>query len=326
MSVEHRPPRRSRYRAGSLVRVRSAEEIAATLDEHGTLDGLPFMPEMTRYCGTTFRVRSSAHKTCAYQVGLRGMAGASHLEGLHCDGSAHAGCQSRCPLYWKDAWLEPAGEPGRRAPSTSNGELERKAWRSLRVRGRDPDSGTYSCQGTEVLQASVPLPFWAVRQYWDDVRSGNVSLGALLRGLPVLVFNRYQSLSRRLLPARLRIRGGRLYPEVVGTQTQTPDVRLGLADGEEVRIRTHAEILGTLDPGGRNRGLGFDLDMAPFCGERARVHHRVQVRIDENTGEVTRVRNPCLVLDGLACRGRYHRFCPRGLDMYWREAWLRRVS
>jgi len=151
-------PRRSRYRAGRLVRIRSAEEIAATLDENGTLDGLPFMPEMTRFCGGTFTVRSSAHKTCAYLSGLRGMDAALHLEELHCDGSAHAGCQSRCPLFWKDAWLEPAAVGELRPPlGDPGGELERKAARSLRVRGRDPGAGTYSCQGTEVLEATVPL-------------------------------------------------------------------------------------------------------------------------------------------------------------------------
>lgn len=91
-------PRRSRYSAGDLVRIRSAEEIAATLDDHGTLDALPFMPEMAAFCGRTFTVRSSAHKTCdsANQSGLRSMNAAVHPKGLHCDGSAHGGCQSRC--------------------------------------------------------------------------------------------------------------------------------------------------------------------------------------------------------------------------------------
>jgi hypothetical protein len=317
-------PRRSRYRAGQLVRVRRADEIAATLDQEGTLDGLPFMPEMTRFCGGTFEVRRSAHKTCAYLEGIRRMDAAVHLEGLLCDGSAHGGCQSRCSFFWKDAWLEPVvdgvrvGEPG------DTRELDRKAVRSVLVRGRDPAAGTYSCQGTEVLPATEPLPFWSPRQYWDDVRSGNTTLGAVLRGLPVIVFNKFQYVSRRLLPARLRIHGGRLFPTVVGTRAETPDVRLGIQPGECVDIRSHGEILDTLDAMGRNRGLGFDLDMVPYCGERATVHHRVEVRIDERTGKLTRMRNPCLVLDGVVCRGQFHRFCPRALDCYWREGWLRR--
>ena len=50
-------------RVGEWVQVRSAEEIMATLDESGCVDGLPFMPEMLQYCGRVFRVFKSAHKT-----------------------------------------------------------------------------------------------------------------------------------------------------------------------------------------------------------------------------------------------------------------------
>jgi hypothetical protein len=311
------------------VRIRSADEIAATLDAQGTLDGLPFMPEMTRYCGQTFVVRSSAHKTCdsITMSGMRSMDAAVHLEGMHCDGAAHGGCQSRCPLFLKEAWLESArvGE-NERPPGSDAGRasLAGKAERSVRLHDRDPAHGTYSCQGTEVLEATSPLPFWSPRQYWEDVRSGNVSLGSLLRGLPVIAFNKFQHLSRRLLPARLQIRGGRLYPNIVGTLAKTPDVRVGMQPGDPVKIRSHEAILGTLDANGRNRGLAFDVDMVPFCERSATVRHRVDVRIDERTGTLVRMRNPCLVLDGVACEGHYHRFCPRALDAYWREAWLER--
>ena len=43
-------------RAGDLVEVRSLKEILATLDSAGTLEGMPFMQEMVRYCGKRFRV------------------------------------------------------------------------------------------------------------------------------------------------------------------------------------------------------------------------------------------------------------------------------
>ena len=39
----------SRYRTGDLVEVRSKEEILATLDQHGSVDGMPFMPEILQY-------------------------------------------------------------------------------------------------------------------------------------------------------------------------------------------------------------------------------------------------------------------------------------
>jgi hypothetical protein len=335
-------PRRSRHKAGELVRVRSAEEIAATLDADGALDALPFMPEMAAFGGRTFVVRSSAHKTCdsVSYTGLRSMDTAVHLEGLHCDGSAHGGCQSRCPLYFKDAWLEPVPAAERDGPvSTRNSgdepggltdpagaELRRKAARSLRIRGRDPSSRTYSCQGTEVFEATHPLPGRSLRQYFDDVRSGNVTLAALLRGIPIIAFAKYEALSRRFLPRWPVIRGGWVSPTVVGSLEKTPDVRLGLEVGEVVEVRSHAEILATLDTEGTNRGLGLDKDMVPFCGQRATVRHRVELRIDERTGELRRMSNPCLVLEGIVCQGRYHRFCARAIDAYWREAWLKRVD
>ena len=53
-----------RLRAGERVRVRPAAEILETLDAHGVVNGLPFMPEMLEYCGRELRVFKSAHKTC----------------------------------------------------------------------------------------------------------------------------------------------------------------------------------------------------------------------------------------------------------------------
>ncbi len=43
-------------RAGDVVEVKSSEEIFATLDSKGALEGLPFMPEMLEFCGKRHRV------------------------------------------------------------------------------------------------------------------------------------------------------------------------------------------------------------------------------------------------------------------------------
>ncbi len=50
-------------RAGDLVEVRSEDEILRTLDSRGTLDSLPFMPEMLPFCGKRFRVSKRADVT-----------------------------------------------------------------------------------------------------------------------------------------------------------------------------------------------------------------------------------------------------------------------
>ena len=50
-------------RPGDFVDVRGPSEILGTLDANGTLDSLPFMPEMVELVGR-FRVLRRAEKTC----------------------------------------------------------------------------------------------------------------------------------------------------------------------------------------------------------------------------------------------------------------------
>ena len=102
-------------RAGDWVEVRSKEEIFATLDENGRLEGLPFMPQMLQYCGRRFQVFKRAGKTCSE---VRGPAGVVYVpRRLHdtvhlehrCDGRAYGGCQAGCLIFWKEAWLKRVG-------------------------------------------------------------------------------------------------------------------------------------------------------------------------------------------------------------------------
>ena len=51
-------------RVGERVRVKSRQDILATLDQDGLLDRLPFMPEMLQYCGREFTVFKRADKIC----------------------------------------------------------------------------------------------------------------------------------------------------------------------------------------------------------------------------------------------------------------------
>ena len=95
-------------KVGELVQVKTAVEILATLDEQGTLDKLPFMPEMLQFCGKRFKVFKRAHKTCdtINYTGARHMADAVHLDGVRCDGNSHGGCQAECLIFWKEIWLK----------------------------------------------------------------------------------------------------------------------------------------------------------------------------------------------------------------------------
>jgi hypothetical protein len=316
---------------GELVTVRSASEILATLDENGRLAGLPFMPEMLQFCGRTYPVYRRADKTCdtIEMRGLRRMTDTVHLPDLRCDGSAHGGCQAGCLLFWNEAWLirsagsaDPPESAAALPPEGS--ELLTRATR--RNGGGQPRAQRqYSCQATELLQSSSPLNWWNVQQYVRDLRTGNVGFFRLVRGLGVFLFNKYQGFSKRFLPHRLRIREGRWYPFVYGNLKKTPSDTLNLQPGELVEVKSKDEILATLDTQGKNRGLKFDSEMLRYCDQRARVLRRVERILDEHTGEMLTLRD-CIVLEGVACRSDYHRFCPRGIYHYWREIWLRRVD
>ena len=78
---------------GDFVEVLSPQEILATLDEHGELESLPFMPEMLQFCGQRFHVSKVAVKACDTITfsGMYRMHNAVHLSNLRCDGSAHGG-------------------------------------------------------------------------------------------------------------------------------------------------------------------------------------------------------------------------------------------
>ncbi|WHT18782.1 hypothetical protein N8J89_37710 [Crossiella sp. CA-258035] len=318
-------------KVGDVVEVLGAQEILSTLDERGELDELPFMPEMLRYCGQRMTVHKVAHKLCdsITHTGLRRMARAVHLTGARCDGSAHGGCQTACSLYWKEDWLRKI-EPGQLAPrhTPAEGKPNLPLLVSATTRGADPDGqARYACQATEILRAApICMPVLSLSQYVTDVRTGNVGPLLALRGFLVGVFNRVQVESRKRLPRWLLFRGGRdwgfLNP---GRPGKTPTATLNLQPGELVRIRPRSDIEATLDDNLRNRGMSFDEEMAHFCGRTARVLARVDRCIDERTGRMLHLANPCIVLEGVVCLGRFNVNCPREFVPFWREIWLERV-
>lgn len=322
-------------RAGELVEVRSEAEILATLDEKGELDSLPFMPEMRQFCGRRFRVHKRAVKLCdtISWTGMYRMDDAVHLAGVRCDGQAHGGCQAGCLTYWKEAWLKRADDDGREPAASPPDPVAQSSGctiADLMAATRKDTGGSkeelYSCQATELLRAApARVPPWDVRQYVLDVSSGNAGVLALVRSILVGIFNEYQDASRRL-PGALRISGGRRYPFIDGRLQKTPHESLDLRPGELVRVKSKEEIIRTLDTSNRNRGMSFDAEMLKYCGRQARVLRRVDRIIDEPTGRMMRLKNPCIILEDVICTSDYHRLCPRSIYPYWREIWLERVQ
>jgi hypothetical protein len=323
-------------RVGELVEVLGEDEILATLDERGELDGLPFMPEMLQFCGRRFRVGKRAMKLCdtINGHGMYRMDNAVHLEGVRCDGQAHGGCQAACVVYWKEAWLRRVDDPVAANGNSAAAPPRPRPGTSLPLLSvathKEPDPATgeprYACQATELLRAAPErIPPWALGQYVEDVRSANFGFFTVLRSVVVGAFNEYQEMSVKLLPRWLRIHQGKRFPFLDGTQTRTPTQTLDLQPGELVRIKSKEEIVRTLDAGNRNRGMKFDAEMLRYCGRQARVVGRVERIIDEPSGRMMELKNPCIVLEDVVCLGSYHRLCPRGTYPYWREIWLERV-
>jgi len=209
-------PTRLGLKPGELVRVRSASQIFATLGPDGTIDGLPFMPEMLKYCGRTLPVAQRADVTCAGAGAVRRMQDTVHLQRVRCDGSAHDGCQAACLMFWKEAWLEraeDAAEPQGELTPEDEAFVAETLVPGTKVE-TDPESRTlYRCQATEIPKASEPLRFREVDQYVRGLKSWKAP--KILKGLVIEVFNLWQSFSKRHLPKRLLIAGGNTYPFVV---------------------------------------------------------------------------------------------------------------
>lgn len=343
-----------RVNVGDWVEVRGKEEILGTLDRNGQLDGMPFMPEMLQFCGRRFRVYKSAHKTCDTVFPIRGrrVDRTVHLE-ARCDGSAHGGCQASCLLFWKEAWLKPVPDQSatvlsdldshdtseRIAKLQNAGCTELDIWSKASTSRTEDGVPIYTCQATRLPYATTDLKWWDIRQYAKDYTSGNVGLWQIICGI---AYSAYYHLSQagigvgrpmRWLYEKLRpLRGGYLWPRRAGTiprGERTPGVPLNLQPGEFVRIKSHEEILRTLDTAGQNRGMSWDAEMVPYCGGTYQVLKRVTKFINEKTGEMQEMKNPGIILNSVICLGKYsycRMFCPRSIYSWWREIWLERVE
>jgi hypothetical protein len=314
-------------RHGDLVEVRGAADILATLDSNSMLDGLPFMPEMVRFCGRQLVVDKRASKICdtIYPLGTRSLPDTVLLGSLRCDGSGHDGCQLDCRLYWKEAWVRRVrpGEPSSPEPkdSAARAALSELASNNIKVRNTDSDATVtrYVCQATELHRASHRLSTWDPRPYVREYTSGNVGLGRFLK---VVARAAVEEPMRKLrISPRVFVRGP-------GNAVREP--ALNLQPGDLVQIKSREEIVATLGPDGRNRGLFFDREMLPFCGGTFRVKQRVTRFIDDRSGgRMLVMKSDCVTLEGVVCSGDLSPvrwLCPRQIHSFWREAWLRRVA
>ena len=310
-----------KLRRGDTVEVRPGPEILATLDSSGTLDGVPFMPEMLNYIGGNYKVAARVERACdTIETGIaRRMPDTVVLQGVRCNGAAHGGCQAGCVVYWKEAWLRPVSAdepPAVERPRQRGAELEQLVFSHTEVAGASPTQ--YKCQATEFLHATQHLGVWDARSFARELTTRNVRSWVFLR---VCV--------RAILEGMRKSVGrwGDPVSPTVGARKPPPD--LGLKPGDVVRVRSKDEIMSTLDAMHKTRGLWFDREMLPYCGSTHRVIARVQHFINEKSGEMIDLKTDALILDNVVCGGldspgRW--FCPRAIYSWWREDWLEPVE
>jgi CelD/BcsL family acetyltransferase involved in cellulose biosynthesis len=290
---------------GTMVQVKSEGEIRATLDERGTLEGMPFMPEMVQYCGQRFPVSGWAHKTCVEGYGLRSLDRVVFLGDLRCSGANHDGCQRYCLMFWKTAWLRKCDERVSLSPIAGKQKQGSNGESYLTKEG-----SRYVCQSSELVGATYPLRWWSPKQYLYDVLSGQLTTRSVTSGVIPLVWEKAR-----------RLRGGKAHGRLQGLAVKTPSDKIALKPGDQVFAKTQGEIRATLDRDGKNRGLEFSAEMTPLCGRQFTVQNGVTKIILEQTGEMREIRDTVL-LEGAFCDGVARRWCPRKNYFMWREIWL----
>ncbi len=296
---------------GDLVEVRTPGEILQTLDAEGTLDQLPFMPEMVEFCGKRFRVSKRAFKTCYYgtHAGLRKFRtdDVVLLQDLRCSGAKHDGCQKACTIFWREAWLRRVED----IVPASGVDPEDRERLGARLKTKVGPT-TYFCQASEILKATGEMSKWdRLAQCFREVRVGNCSGLEMALRVGRWLFWR----TRRLL----------LGEYARGNCKTTPVQSVNLQPGEWVEVKPMEAINETLNPAGCNRGLIFSPDMRLLCGQQQRVERRIEKIIVDGTGEMRQLRNT-VYLEGSHC-GCFYVLggCPRSEFSYWREIWLRRA-
>jgi len=300
------------FLAGEMVEVKSAAEIAASLDADGRLDGMPFMPEMLAFCGRKLKVSRRADKTCVEGFyGMRKLGGAVLLEEARCDGAAHGGCQRNCMMFWKEEWLRPAvAGDAIIVPDLKAESKARQMLANLPTKAGD----RYACQSTTLGEITQQQSKWDVGHLVADLRRGELAPIDFVLMVGRTLVNRLRGL------AGLADLGA-----LVGHSDGKSKTTLDLKPGDWVKIRSAEAIKATLGPDGRNLGLTFEPEMTRYIGGTYEVDFPVRSIILEETGEMARL-NRTVALKGLSCKGVCAKNCPRANTLYWREAWLERVE
>ena len=293
--------------AGDLVQVKSYDEIRAMLDADGTYAGLPFMPEMRKFCGRKVRVAKRANRFCYEGSRMRIMKDTVFLEGMRCDGLSHDGCNKACMVFWNEDLLTRAdGEPTTDPYPAESALPSAEGWVTK-------EGDRYYCQSSQLANATQDWKHSNFKPFVEDITSGNMTVWELTKALWI-------TFARMFGPrSYLKVCG-----DLFGVLSKTPGISLGLQPGEWVQVKSAEEIMATLDKAGRNRGMQFAPEMLEHCGKKYQVLHRVEKIILERSGMMQPLKDT-VILKNVGCGGACRKGCPRDTYPFWREAWLTRV-
>jgi hypothetical protein len=171
----------------------------------------------------------------------------------------------------------------------------------------------YTCQLTQLHAASKPIGRWDIGDFLRPLVAGNVAFGAFLVGCLTYLFNDVQQKRR-----------GVGFPtfEVSAQGEGSEDWRLQA--GDQVVVRSPAEIRATLNDQLMHRGLWFEPDMLKHCGRRYAVQSEVTKLIDIVTGEMRTMQTPAYILRDVHFSGERQLFNAQHEPLFWRSVWLRR--
>lgn len=291
-------------RPGARVRVRTWPEIKKTLDGSGCTDGLVFMEEMCQYCGGVYEILQCVSRIVVEGHGMREMPDTFILKDLRCSGTPQKTCDRLCYILWKSAWLDlyTAEEPDANEYARDKTGME---------------YSTIHCQGQApaLMRATRPLPFFNLRPYLNDRRSGTRSLPGSFK----LLSTSCRKWARRNLSQVYRRVSWR------GMANSFQSRPLLIKPGDMVQVLDKKDIAKTLDINGKLKGLSFNPEMWNYCGQNFRVIKEIKHFVYEEKGTLLKTSDTFL-LEGVICDGTAFRGCPRGCYWYWKGAWLKPVE
>jgi len=99
-----------------------------------------------------------------------------------------------------------------------------------------------------------------------------------------------------------------------------------LKPGDEVQVKSHQEIKGTLNRWNQLKGCALMEEMWDYCGTRQQVYKRVERFLDERDYLMKKTRG-IVILKDVICKGsKDFGACDRSCFFFWREEWLEKVN